>query len=460
MINLTRRPRLWLEGSIVIWRFLSTTEGATLAALGLLWIGAFWRSWECRGLFSDGSDFLLDMVLHNHFSVWMAGESRAHVVYLTQAPVLLAIKLGVVDLHWLARVYSFALFGVPTFFYSLALWRARKDSLALAITIAAITTVFMTTSYFIIGEYNSAYACAILAAAYLGTARKVCSSDGAVLALTALLNARAYEHFVYLGPLLGVTTIITIVRLRSSSRFATALYGLAGLTFFCSGAIAAVSLAEWYSDYRQYTVAVMGDAYNARFNIQLDLLLAAIMTLVVCGTWAPRYLELSLPYLLAGFFLVAVAFSPLLVVAEHMVAPPYSWTQQVSRTAAGFLTAAFVVVLCLQSRWTIWRFSLFARLREPRVAPRVMLLAMAMLASVQPWDILLTRLYSRYLEVVREAMHTHTGTFVADDSLLKNHPRLAQHDAVPASLSLIMRSSPRDGLLVRPMSERADPESC
>src|ERR1700761_1124514 len=149
----------------------SLTRQCRTAAAGtilLLWCAALWHGWECRGLFSDGSEFLLAMVRYNDFGS-AALDPRSHVVFLTEAPAMLALRLGVADLHWLARLYSFSLFGVPTALYALALWRARRDPLVLATTLAAVATVFMTTSYFIVGEYNTAYACAILAAVYLAT---------------------------------------------------------------------------------------------------------------------------------------------------------------------------------------------------------------------------------------------------------------------------------------------------
>ena len=53
----------------------------------------------------------------------------------------------------------------------------------LAAVIAAIAVVFMTTSFFIVGEYNTAYAIAILVAVRLATAERLTVLDGLFLAV-------------------------------------------------------------------------------------------------------------------------------------------------------------------------------------------------------------------------------------------------------------------------------------
>ena len=70
----------------------------------------------------------------------------------------LALRLGVTDLNWLAKLLSFGMFALPTAIYHLALVRAREDAALLAAVIIAIAAIFMTTSFSIVGEYNTAYA--------------------------------------------------------------------------------------------------------------------------------------------------------------------------------------------------------------------------------------------------------------------------------------------------------------
>ncbi len=63
---------------------------------------------------------------------------------------------------------------------------------------------------------------------------------------------------------------------------------------------------------------------------------------------------------------------------------------------------------------------------------------------------MLTILYARYLEVVRESIRSRGGVTEVDRSLLALHPRLIHHDFAVASLSLVMRARPSDGIIVLP----------
>ena len=160
------------------------------AIILILWACALWQSWECRGLYADGSVYLLEIILADGVYVADIGEPREHAIFVTQLPALLAIKLGVTDLHRLAQLYSLGLFGVPTALYSLALMRAMRDGCVLAATLVATAMIFQTTSFFIIGESHTAYACAILAAVWLATASGVRAADGFVLVAVAVLASR------------------------------------------------------------------------------------------------------------------------------------------------------------------------------------------------------------------------------------------------------------------------------
>lgn len=78
----------------------------------LLWALALHNTLTCRGLFWDGSSFLVNLLDHGRFHDFYA--ARAHVDWVTQAPVLLLAEWGVRDTRMLAMVYSAALFALPT----------------------------------------------------------------------------------------------------------------------------------------------------------------------------------------------------------------------------------------------------------------------------------------------------------------------------------------------------------
>src|SRR5476649_2881173 len=150
---------------------MPSTNLAYRSAIGLIWALALWHSWLCRGLFVDGSAFLLNIVRHEWFFDFY--PPRLYAMIVAQLPIMTAVTLGQTDLHVLARLLSFGLFGLPTLLYTLALVRARREPVLLAVLIAAIGAIFFTTSFFIVGEYNSAYPLALLIAVRLVTAERL-----------------------------------------------------------------------------------------------------------------------------------------------------------------------------------------------------------------------------------------------------------------------------------------------
>ena len=189
---------------------MPTTTVAYRTTVCLIWGLALWHSWESRGLFVDGSAFLVQIARREWFFDFYA--PRLYAMVVGQAPIMTAVFLGVTDLHLLARLLSLGLFALPTALYHLALVRVKDDAVLLAGVIAAVAVVFMTTSFFIVGEYNTAYAIAILVAVRLATAARLTVVDGLVLAVIGGLAIRTYEAMLYLGPLLSVMVLWRVWR--------------------------------------------------------------------------------------------------------------------------------------------------------------------------------------------------------------------------------------------------------
>ena len=434
-----------------------STRAIVGAVIGLLWALAVWQSWECRGLFADGAVFFLDMILNGGL-IPDFEEPRTYAITLPRYPALLAMQFGVNDLHWLARLYSLGLFGLPLALYSFALVRAIRNPFILAATFAAIATVFMSASIFIIGEYNIAYACAVFAAVWLITASGLRARDGLVLAIVAAVATRCYEHYVYLGPMLALLTIWVIVRAKARPWFATTLYGVAAALFLLGGYIAADSLIAMYvsNEQRAYLKSVLGGARGFYLNLQLDLLLVAAATVVAWGILRPDDLRRPWLYLAAGLFVLLAAASPALVFVKGVIEPPYFTPQFASRTIAGLLTAIFVAFVWLHASGHAARRRALLIVEEPRVARRLVILAAAMVVATMPWSIMLTCLYARYLEVVRITIRSQSGPIPIDAAIFERHPRLLNPDIAPSTLSVIMRTSPTDGVLFNDERNPAD----
>src|SRR5882724_6985551 len=209
----------------------------------LLWALAAYATVTCRGLFWDGSSFLVNILdlgkVHDFYT------ARANVDWVTQLPVLLLSELGVRDTRLLAMAYSATLFGLPTALYHFALARVRGDAVLLGIAIAAIVMVWLPTSFFIAGEYNTAYAAALAAMAVALTKGARRLGDAVVLCLLGVLCVRSYESMVYLGPLLAAAIVWSMRDGGEASvRLLTAV---AALAFMAAAVVAAVAIVDYWN---------------------------------------------------------------------------------------------------------------------------------------------------------------------------------------------------------------------
>ncbi|MGZ3342288.1 MAG: hypothetical protein ACXU9B_21030, partial [Reyranella sp.] len=171
----------------------------------LIWGLAVYATVTSRGLFWDGSSFLVNILDNRRFHDFYG--ARAHVDWVTQAPVLLLSELGVRDTRLLSMAYSAALFGLPTALYHLALARVRHDAVLLGIVIAAVAVVYLPTSFFIIGEYNATFAAVTAAMVVAMTSRESRLGDAALLCVLGVFCVRSYEAMIYFGPLLAAAIV-------------------------------------------------------------------------------------------------------------------------------------------------------------------------------------------------------------------------------------------------------------
>ena len=318
--------------------------------------------------------------------------------------------------------------------------------------------VFMSTSFLIMAQHNTAYACAIAAAVWLATTSDLRARDGFVLVAIAALAMRAYEHFVYLGPLLGLMVLWSIARAPARPRGATVLYGIAAALFLVGGYVAAESIVEQYAveEERAYMAEVLLDAASFRFNVQLGLLSGCCSRPVDLGPPAsrgpsrPMALRRRVSGSASGRGFAGAGFH------RQLVAPAYSAPQIASRTIAGPLAASFVVFVWLRASGRASGLEALSVLKEPGVARRLVVLAAAMVVATMPWNIMLTGLFKHYLEAVRTTIRAQSGPIDIDDAIFERHPHLDHNDIAPSALSVIMRTSPTDGILTESERNPAD----
>ena len=274
------------------------------AVVALLWGLALHDSLVCRGLFWDGAAFLVNIVDTGTFHDFY--PARAHVDYVTELPVLVALHLGVTDLRILAVIQSAGLFALPVALYHFAMARVRHDPLLLAIVVATVALVYLPTSFFIIGEYSALYAAATAAMAIVLTAERRRPYDGTLLLAIAVMSVRSYEAMVYFGPLLAVAALWWRHRLPAGEGEARGLAVIAALGFI-GGAVVAGGTMYVYWDHPHFVLvraAILDFWQNQQFVVPVaGLGLFAVLSLVWprwLRSWAPAVLIVTVALVLAA----------------------------------------------------------------------------------------------------------------------------------------------------------------
>jgi len=416
------------------------------ATVAIIWALALWHSWTCRGLFVDGANFLVHIVRQEAFFDFYL--PRLYAMLLGQIPVMTAVTLGVTDLHLLARLLSLGLFALPTIFYTLALHRAKDDAVLLAVVIAAIAIVFMTTSFFIVGEYNTLYAVTILIGVRLATAERLTLRDGIVLALLALLAIRTYETMIYLGPLLACIMLWKVWRAPSRPLLPTLLH-LVSAVFMILGMMVAInSVVNPHS--AEHLVETWVMAADFWQNLQFDLVLGAAVIVVVWALVRPRDLGRPLPYVCGGLFLVLLALSPLLALSDGLVRP-LAKSQYVARTVSGLIIGTMILLMVAWRSPATAKVRAMASLRLPAAGGRFLTFAFVMLVAGLPADLFLTQTWVSYLDAMRASVRGQGGVIAVEDTPIGRRPHtLLVENWVLTSQSMLMRGKPTDGVLAPP----------
>lgn len=416
------------------------------ATVAIIWALAFWHSWTSRGLFVDGANFLVHIVRQEaFFDFYMP---RLYAMVLGQIPVMTAVTLGVTDLHLLARLLSLGLFSLPTFFYTLALHRAKDDSVLLAVVIAAIAIVFMTTSFFIVGEYNTLYAVVILIAVRLATADRLTLGNSVVLLALALMAIRTYETMIYLGPLLACILLWKVWRAPARPWLPTLLHLVAAVFMIVAMMVAINSVVHPHSaDHLLETWVMAADFWQ---NIQFDLVLGAALIVVGWALLKPQDLKRAMPYLCGGVFLVLLALSPLLALSDGLVRP-LAKSQYVARTVSGLIIAAMIVLIVAWRSPEAGTLRTMAALKLPAASGRFLGFAFVMLLAGLPADLFLTQSWVGYLDAMRASVRIHGGVIAVEDTPIGRRPHsLLVENWVLTSQSLLVRGKPTDGVLAPP----------
>lgn len=407
------------------------------AVAALLWGLAIHNAWASRALFWDGASFLVNLLDHGRFHDFYA--ARAHVDWLTQVPVLLAVKWGVRDTGILAIVYSATLFALPTAFYHFALVRVRRDPILLAAVLAVIAAIYLPTSFFIVGEYNVAFACVTAAVAVAVTGDGRSRGDAVLLLLFGILCLRSYEAMIYLGPLVAAVILWST---RRSDDVAVRTFGvLSSLAFLGAAIVSAATIADYWD--HPHFMKVRSTSVDFWQNMQFAIPLSGFLICAIRGMRRPAWLQGRGPLYVMAAIVVLLAISPW----WRNVHPPsilYPPSHYVARQAAGILLAALLAGMWVQ----VARRdppAVFAAVRPPEIARRLMLTMTALTFAAAVPDVALTRLWSGYLDRLQAVVNERSGIVRAETLPLHDWPNklFFQDWSYPALSALVSRTPGR-----------------
>ncbi|HEY2873621.1 MAG TPA: hypothetical protein VGJ56_16980 [Reyranella sp.] len=408
----------------------------------LLWVQVLAGTLTCRSLFWDGASFLANMLESGSFHDFY--PSRAYIAWLTEVPTVLLARAGVRDVHLLAMVFSATLFAVPAALYHLALARVRGNGTLLAAMIATVGTVYLSTSFFIIGEHNITYA--LVAATFaIALTRRDGVCDGAMMLAFGLVAISSYEVMIYLG--LVTAAVVLWSRRGQRDPAGRMLSFMAALAFFGASAVS-INSAFQYWDHPHF-VLVREAAFDFWQNLQFVLSSAALAMIGVVGLVYPSWLRSRGVLLPAALMAVLLIVSPWLreVHSGTLLFPP---SHYVARTAAGGLLT-LLMLLSWAHVALPKRLRLLAVLHEPSAGRRLSTAMLLLVLGGAIPEIWLTRQWVDYLAWFRSVVTGHTGIVSAKDLPLDRWPyrMFAQEWTYPA-LSVLLHSAPGQAIVVAP----------
>ena len=408
------------------------------AVVVLIWGLAAYATVTCRGLFWDGSSFLVNILDNGRFHDFYV--ARAHVDWVTQAPVLLLSELGVRDTRLLSMAYSAALFGLPTALYHLALARARHDAVLLGIVIAAVAVVYLPTSFFIIGEYNATFAAVTAAMAIAMTSRASRLGDAALLCVLGVFSVRSYEAMIYFGPLLAAAIVWSLRQGKDSAT--RVLAGVAALAFLAAAVVSAGTVADYWT--HPHFIKVRSMSFDFWQNLQFAIPLAGLAICAVIALCRPRWLQTRGPFIVVGVCATVLASTPWWrLLHEHSILYPPA--HYLAREAAGLLLALLLACMWLHVGWQRKPLQVLVTLRLPAVSQRLVAAMTVLVIAAAIPDVVLTGLWSDYLGRMRGLVDSRQGIIRASEQPILDWPDklFAQDWSLPAMSAIVSRTPGR-----------------
>lgn len=208
-----------------------------LLALATIVLIAMAGVYAARGMYSDGSFWLVEMLPRGGFYIF--DPHRAYVQVLVQAPVALAIWLETLDLNLLIRLHSFGFVGVPIIFWVGALLLQFRTKL-FWFFLMAFTVSYLRSNFFSAGEFSTAYGLTAFCSAVL-LREKISHVQAALMLLSAIALTHSYEATLFLGMFLAAVASVRLVKVTDDKQSISFLLFLSITIFLFSAYVGARS---------------------------------------------------------------------------------------------------------------------------------------------------------------------------------------------------------------------------
>ena len=161
-----------------------------------------------RGLYADGSYYLFNILQRGDF--WVFDGPRSFIQFVTQIPVVFAIKLGVSDIDSLIIIHGVGLI-TPTLTTWILIFVNNYDSYDFWFYCIAFSISYLASGFMSIGEYNLTYALVVLCFSILIKKNNSWLAWGFSF-VSSIILLRSYEAMLILAPLLFGVSLVGFLR--------------------------------------------------------------------------------------------------------------------------------------------------------------------------------------------------------------------------------------------------------
>lgn len=293
----------------------------TIALIFLVIIGVF-GVYAARGLYADGAYWLVEMLPRGGFYIF--DPHRAYVQMMVQAPVAIAIWLGVQDLSTLIRLHSFGFVCVPLLFWFAALALQFKSRL-FWFFLMAFTVSYLRSNFFAAGEFSVAYGMTAFCTSVL-LREQINQLQAIAMLLTATVLTHSYEATMFLGLFLAALVAIRVKKVSIDSGSVRVLLSVSFLVFLVSVYVGGRS-------------TFFERAYNSKGAANLSALTEIHLLYLMAMSAMIAAVAISLPHRIRTWMATSIT-----LMAICYMAYIFRWDQ--TNISYGFLSYAYRTLCC------------------------------------------------------------------------------------------------------------------